>query len=102
MPVLRSEASIQRSVLEYAKKKHKALCRKLSVQGPMGSSGWPDYMILDTNGYVFFIEFKRQGGKLTALQDAIRIEICARGFAYYLVDSVEAGKKVLDNELATW
>src|SRR5713226_7006028 len=73
-------SSIRRSVLNYAKEKYGALCKKLSTQGPMGSTGWPDDMILgwrepDRNtalqqggSVIFLIEFKRLGGKLTKLQ----------------------------------
>lgn len=41
--------------------------RSIKLNGP-GQRGWPDRMFLLGHGKVAFIEFKRPGGKLTALQ----------------------------------
>lgn len=112
------ESSIQASVVKYARSKG-LLAKKLSVQGPMGTSGWPDYQFFTLircrgfNGmprkfmdgltlaipYSFFIEFKRPGGKLTPLQEGVRQQIVRLGFKYYLVDSTEQGKRIIDHEL---
>ena len=48
----------------------------------------------------FWIEFKREGGKATAMQEreAQRLRDC--GFEVYLVDSVEDGKAVIDKHKA--
>lgn len=94
MPTLRSEASIQRSVMDYAKKKG-CLCKKLSVQGPMGNSGWPDYMIL-FHGSVYFIEFKKPGGKATPLQLELIAALRFHGFSADVVDSVDDGRGIVD------
>ena len=105
------ESSIRRSVLNYAKKKYGALCKKLSTQGQMGSTRWPDDMILgwmkpDRNtalqqggSVIFFIEFKQPGGRLTPLQQHMMSEIGSRGFHHYVVSTVKDGKKVVDKEL---
>jgi len=90
------ESSIQRSVIEYAKKRG-CLTKKLSVQGSMGNTGWPDYMIMRA-GRLFFMEFKRPGGKLTPLQEQIRSLINKELFNYYVVDSTEQGKNIIDQE----
>jgi len=101
------ESSVRRAVLDYAKVRYHALTRKLSIQGAMGNAGWPDDMILGekamagtaTIPVIFFIEFKRPGNKLTPLQEATKKEIEGRGFHYYIVFTIESGKKVIDEEL---
>lgn len=101
------EANIQRSVINYAKSRG-LLCKKLSVQGPMGNTGWPDYLLLGldrpldgspSEPVVFFMEFKRPGGVLTPLQEETRKTIEERKFHYYVVDDAQEGKKLVDKEL---
>ena len=102
----RLESSIRRAVLDYAKQKYHALTKKMET-GRFASSGWPDDMILGekavagtaTIPVIFFIEFKREGNKLTPLQDAMRREIEHREFHYYIISTVESGKRVIDTEL---
>ena len=91
------EAKIQKSVIDYARKRHGALCKKMEA-GRFGSTGWPDYMILNHH-HVFFIEFKRPGGALTPLQVHMREAICKLGFKVYLVDDVAEGKEIVDGEM---
>lgn len=116
----RLEGSIQRSVVEYAKKRG-LLAKKLSVQGPMGNIGWPDYMFLGckpvrhvqrgTNEYeadtyytnlqsiIFFIEFKAPGKDLTPLQKEVRKKLVEYGFMYHTVDDSKKGKVIIDDAL---
>jgi VRR-NUC domain len=95
MPLLRTEASIQRSVVTYAKSRG-VIAIKLTTAGPRGSAGWPDYMFLFKPGNVFFVEFKSAGGRLSE-QQARRIDTLRRlGHQAFVVDSVELGKVVID------
>lgn len=49
-------------------------------------------------GAVFFIEFKAKGKKPTALQSRHHEQLRSYGISVYVVDSVEQGKKVIDDE----
>lgn len=99
-----SEGKIQDAVIKYARQKYDALCKKNEVGRFMVSSGWPDYTIFAGDGCrcgnarVFFIEFKRPGGKLTELQAHCIDQLEEKGFVTYIVDSVEEGKKIFDRE----
>jgi hypothetical protein len=98
--VKRSEASIQRSVVEYARSRG-FLAIKQGGGGARGSAGWPDYLFITPNGCVFFFEFKREGGQLTALQASRMKELWGRGVAVHVVSSVLDGKDEIEaQELA--
>lgn len=92
------ERKIQVKVIDYARKRYGALCKK-SETGKFGSTGWPDYLILGHEGVYFFIEFKAPGGKLTPLQQSVMKEIERRGHQYYIVDDADEGKRMIDEEL---
>ena len=91
-PVTRSESSIQRAVIDYARSQG-CLCKKMEV-GRFGSSGWPDYLVL-YDAEVLFIEFKRKGLKPTPLQESVHQDLRAHGFNVYVVDDVEYGKNLI-------
>jgi hypothetical protein len=86
-------------VVKYAKERE-CIAIKLTMAGPMGSQGWPDYLFIGPQGDVFFIEFKKDGGKPTPLQLQRHKELADRGHAVYVVDDVGRGKRVVDME--TW
>ena len=94
---MRTESSIQRAVVTYAKA-HGCLAKKLSTQGFMGNVGWPDYMFLN-QGKILFIEFKRPGGVPTALQESVIDSLRAQMFVARVIDDVEQGKKLIDSIL---
>jgi len=56
---------------------------------------WPDRMILG-QGKVLFLEFKRQGGKLTPGQEAMIDELREAGFAADVVHSCEEAKYAVE------
>jgi hypothetical protein len=88
----RSEKSIQKAVVEYARSRG-CLAKKLET-GRFGSSGWPDYLFL-YRGSVLFVEFKREGGKVTALQEQIHEQLTEAGFPVAVVDAVYAGRDLI-------
>jgi hypothetical protein len=93
----RSEKSIQKAVVDYARKRG-CIAIKLSTNGRFGTSGWPDYMFL-RGSHALFIEFKRQGGKLTPKQ-GLHIQILRdAGFPAEVVDTVEWGKLLINRAL---
>ena len=95
MPILkRSEKSIQKAVVDYARKKG-AIAIKLSTAGMMGTAGWPDYLYL-YEGKLVFHEYKRPGGKLTLLQ-AMRIhDLIEQRFVVTVCDDVDEAKRDLN------
>lgn len=93
----RSEKSIQTAVVAYARSKG-LLCKKMET-GRFGSTGWPDYMFLKLHPKVFFIEFKREGGKLTALQEHSIAQLRRMGFPVWVIRNAETGKACIDLEL---
>ena len=95
---VRSEASIQRAVVEYARSKG-CIAIKQSTAGRFGSSGWPDYLIFTPIGYAYFIEFKKPGGKVTALQAQRIEELRGHEISTHVCDDVVDGKEEVDNAL---
>jgi len=93
------EGKIQDAVVRYAREKYNALCKKFEVGRYFISSGWPDWLML-RDRRAWFIEFKRPGGVLTALQAQVRKEIEEQGFRYYVVDDIVQGKRIIDKECA--
>ena len=92
----RTESSIESAVVEYAKK-HGVASIKLSMNGRMGSAGWPDRMFLGRDMQVRFVEFKAEGGQLTPLQKRRHAELSAFGWSTAVVKTVEVGKSIIDN-----
>jgi len=84
-----SEAYIQASVVNYARKKG-VLARKLDF-----GQGYPDYLLL-YSGCVLFIEFKATNGKLSVLQEHVIKVIREQDFTVEVCDSVAFGEKVVD------
>lgn len=54
-----------------------------------GRRGYPDRMILVSGGRPLFIELKKLGGKLTALQEKIHWELLDLGYAVKVFDDVD-------------
>jgi hypothetical protein len=90
----RSEASIQKAVVTYAKR-HDMIAIKQSTAGRYGTSGWPDYLFITPAGLAFFIEFKREGLTLTPLQQQRMTELQGR-IPAFMVDNVPLGKSIID------
>ena len=93
MPVKRSEKSIQKAVVDYARRQGVIAIKQHSPG--FGSAGWPDYLFIPCLPHrPFLIEFKAEGGKLTALQFERHHELAGR-INVFLVDNVALGKKIV-------
>lgn len=90
------EKEIEADVCKYAREKG-FLVYKFSSPNHVGV---PDRLFLSPFQQVFWIEFKREGGKLTAIQDREIRKLDACGFPVYLIDSVDKGKEVIDHQVA--
>lgn len=84
------ERQVESNVVRYAKD-HGAIVIKLN--GP-GDRGKPDRLFLH-NGKVLFIEFKRPGGRASALQEKWMRDLRDAGFTAEIVDSVADGVNLL-------
>ena len=60
----------------------------------------PDRLLI-RNGQVVFIEFKRKGEKPTPPQEREHTRLRGAGMTVWVIDSVEAGKEMVDSYAAT-
>lgn len=81
----------------------RAFCRWCAEQGifqtKLQKNGWPDREIFLGDQHAFFIEFKRPGAKLTALQEHVRKLLTDRGYAVYVCHSREEAIKATQGEI---
>lgn len=87
------ERTIENAVLAYAKRKYDAVVVKMNLQG---RRSWPDRMFFPPGGVPFFIEFKREGTKPTALQDHTHQKLATLGYKVWVIDDISEGKYVID------
>ena len=86
------EKQIEKAVCDYAKSKG-VLCYKFVSPG---HAGVPDRMFITPAGKVFFIEFKRMGGKATPLQMREIERLQSQGVNVAIVDNVIEGQYHID------
>lgn len=73
-------------------KKYGLLTLKLHVRF---ARGWPDRIVAIENGEVLWVELKRPGGKLSALQAKLHSDLDNLGHKVYVLDSKEGIDRVL-------
>ena len=86
------EKVIEKKVCDYAKSKGCIHYKFLSAN----CRGVPDRIIITLTGHVMFVEFKRKGKKLTPLQERHRNMLVTNSATYYMIDSIEKGKEMID------
>lgn len=59
----------------------------------------PDRLMVTPHGHVFFIEFKKEGAKITPAQEREHQLLRSKGIVVYVVDNVAYGKKLIDTTL---
>ncbi len=89
------EGKIQDKVLKYAKSRG-VLYKKNEVGRYFVSSGWPDVIFFPGKSKCFFMEFKAPNKDLTPLQAHKKKELEEAEYSHYVVDNVEAGKRIID------
>ena len=89
------EKQIEKAVCDYAKSKG-VLCYKFVSPG---HAGVPDRMFITPTGKVFFIEFKRMGGKATPLQMREVKRLQSHDVDVAIVDDVTEGQFYIDQML---
>jgi len=90
------EKEIEKQVVSYARGKS-VLCYKFTSPAQRHV---PD-RIFFFGGRAFLIEFKRKGEKPTPAQSIEHNKLRAHGAVVHVVDSVEAGRRVVDLEVLT-
>jgi len=86
------EKQIEDKVCQYARSKN-ILAYKFTSPARMGV---PDRMFVAPLGRVFFIEFKREGGRVTPAQEREHTRLIAHGCEVHVVDNVLDGYEVVD------
>lgn len=90
------EKKTQKSVIEYARSQG-FIALKINV----GSQrGWPDYILIDPQGWHVWIEFKKLGQKPSPLQDFRAEELRSRNVLVVVVDTQEGGYEIVDSLVA--
>jgi len=92
----REAPAVERPVVAYAKKRG-MLAVKLSF---IGLRGAPDRMFIGKNGTLFFMEFKRAGGRVPAYQTRIHQLLQERGFNVHVVFTKKEGIEAVDSYTA--
>lgn len=86
------EKQIERSVCDYAKSIGFLVYKFTSPE----RAAVPDRMFITPKGKVFFIEFKREGAKVTPAQDREHERLRAQGVTVFVVDSVGKGRTAVE------
>ena len=86
------ERDIEKRVKAYAESKG-WLTRKWTSPG---HAFVPDQIFIRPDGRVFFVEFKREGARPTAGQMREHEKLRKQGCTVEVIDSVEAGKEMID------
>lgn len=90
--VLMLEKTIEQKVCDYAKSKGFLVYKFASPN----RATVPDRMFVHPSGYVFFIEFKREGAKPTPAQEREHARLRGHNVNVAVVDNVEYGKFLID------
>jgi hypothetical protein len=86
------EKQIECSVCDYAKSIGFLVYKFTSPE----RAAVPDRLFITPKGVVFFVEFKREGAKVTPPQDREHERLRAQGVTVFVVDSVEKGRTAVD------
>jgi hypothetical protein len=93
--IKRSESSVQGAVIGWARKTYGLVCHKLSTGSRYQKSSFPDFIIFLPGGSPLLIEFKKDGGTLTALQSDTILTLRALNYPVHVVDDVDEGKQLI-------
>jgi hypothetical protein len=86
-----TEAQIEKKVCDYVKSKGGIAYKFVSP----ARRSVPDRMIILPNGILFFIEFKKPGGRLTSGQEREIKRLRDLEQRVYVIDDVEDGKQTV-------
>ncbi len=89
------EKDIEKKVCDYAKEKGMLVYKFTSPN----RRSVPDRMFVVRGGHIFFVEFKRPGGKLSPQQEREGFRLASYGVVVYTINNEVEGRAVIDNEL---
>lgn len=92
------EKQIEAKVCKYAKEKGLLVYKFVSP----ARAAVPDRLFILPSGFVFFIEFKRTGKKLTPAQERESTRLQEYNMTVFEVDTVEKGIRIIDNMLVIY
>lgn len=90
-----NEVDIETKFCNYAKSKK---CRALKLVF-LHKRGFPDRTVICPGGVMFFVEFKREGCKQSAMQKLTQATLEKFGFKYYVCDKIGKAEEILDGYL---
>jgi len=82
--------------VNYALYEFNILALKMEIRG---RRNYPDRQVLCGDGYIFFIEFKREGEKPNKGQLSRHKKLRARGYRVYVCDNLQSAKDALHIEI---
>jgi hypothetical protein len=88
-----SESEIENAFCKFAKSRG---CSALKLIF-LNKSGFPDRTVICPNGRVLFIEFKKKGKKLSAIQVVVKKMLESYNFSYYTCDEISHAESILDD-----
>lgn len=92
------ERDIEKRVCDYARSRG---CEAEKFTSP--AKGFvPDRLFTAHGARIWFAEFKRQGAKPTPQQARDHERRRAMGFRVYVIDDIDEGKRMVDEELSGW
>ena len=86
------EATIERACVAYAKRQGFWALKLLP-----SITGLPDRLVIGPDEFVWFVEFKRPGGRQSKRQLIVAIILLRFGFRVSVIDNVAAFKEQLDS-----
>ena len=89
------EAQIEKKVVQWAS--GKGILSKKNIAG--ASVGWPDRLFIFPDGRHVWVEFKRQGGRLSKMQEVVIKSLRKNGVDVSVCFSVQEGLAYLEGFL---
>ena len=89
------ERDIEKKVCDYAKDRG---CLAYKFTSP-SRAAVPDRLFIGPTGHMWFVEFKQEGKKPTPAQERGHHRLREKMVEVWVIDSVDAGKKMVDGKV---
>lgn len=90
--------AVENPVVKYAV----GLGVKVIKVNPLWSAGWNDRIFFVPGGRPLIIEFKREGGKTSKLQEERHAYLLKNGYDHHVIDNKEEGKALVRARLEAY
>lgn len=88
-----TEKDVEREVCKYARTQYAAMTPKFTSPG---TSGVPDRIFIFPDGRILFVEFKSPTGRLTHLQERMRLLFEGYRQTVFVINDISTGKQKID------